>query len=60
MTFDRREEDRVRAAQDRRDLEQIYAATPADWLMLAFAAIAFVALCVLAYTEYGLHHHMLM
>ena len=58
--YDRREEDRKRAEQDRQDQEQIYAATPADWLMLAFAAIACVALCVLAYESYGLHHHMLM
>ena len=60
MTFDRREEDRVRAAQDRQELERIYAATPADWMFIAAGVIAFVGLCVLAYESYGLHHHMLM
>jgi hypothetical protein len=60
MTFNRREEDRVRAEQDREELEQIYAATPADWMFIAAGVIAFVGLCVLAYESYGLHHHMLM
>ena len=60
MTFDRREEDRARAEQDREELEQIYAATPGDWMFITAGVIAVVGLCVLAYESYGLHHHMLM
>ena len=56
MTFDRREEDRVRAAQDRQELERIYAATPADWMFIAagvIACVGLIALIVVAYWAKG-------
>ena len=50
--YDRREEDRVRAEQDRQELEQIYAATPADWMFIAAGVIAFVGLIALIVVAY--------
>ena len=52
MTFDRREEDRKRAEQDRQELERIYAATPADWMFIAAGVIACVGLIALIVVAY--------
>ena len=52
MTFDRREEDRKRAEQDRLEMEQIYAATPADWMFIAAGVIACVGLIALIVVAY--------